>query len=83
MRGDDAKRLRRALTTMYNAIDRFANSGLDRQQSMPDGVRENTTKDIEKMVMTYWKATELLQNRIFGTAKVSEADIIRAFDAIG
>ena len=83
MTGEDAKRLRRATNAILNMIDRFATGDLTVRAQMPNGVQRNPTTAVERRVMAFWKATELMQDRMFGErSNVSEANVIAAFDAI-
>lgn len=83
MSGEDAKRLRRGVNSSFNMIDRFASGDLEIRQPMPNGIQKNPTTAVERRVMAFWKATDLLQDRIFGgQASISEAAIIAAFDTI-
>lgn len=83
MSGEDAKRLRRGVNATINMIDRFANGDIELRQPMPHGVQRNPTTSIERRVMAFWKATDLLQDRIFDhQTNISEAMVIAAFDAI-
>ena len=83
VKGEDAKRLKRGVNSTFNMIDRFASGDLTVRQEIPRGVQHNPTTIVEKKVMAFWKATELLQDRIFGIQPtISEAIVIAAFDAI-
>jgi hypothetical protein len=83
MKGEDAVKLRRAVNTMFNAIVRFQDGDFELRQPMPHGVQRNPTTAIERSVMAYWKALDLLQDRIFRIPhSVTEAIVINTFNAI-
>ena len=76
-------RLKRAVNKTFNMIEGFASGDLTVRRDMPHGVQRNPTTIIEKKVMAFWKATDLLQDRIFETRSgISEVTVIAAFDAI-
>ena len=82
MKGEDAKNLRRAVSTVFNAIMRFHEGDLKLRQPMPSSVQKNPTTEIERKVMAYWKAMDLLQDRVFGETKIPEEAVIRKFNMI-